>query len=120
MRQYSESWKSIINAVRNGESWSGNERNCFYLNHKGKKFIDVSHTSGLDFIDDSRAIGISDWDHDGDLDLIYRNRSAPRIRLITNEFNQSPSSILIKLEGTKCNRDGIGSKLSSSLKIIPQ
>ena len=116
MRQYSESWKSIINAVRNGESWSGNERNCFYLNHKGKKFIDVSHTSGLDFIDDSRAIGISDWDHDGDLDLIYKNRSAPRIRLITNEFNQSPSSILIKLEGTKCNRDGIGSRVELKFK----
>ena len=111
MRKYSESWKSVIDSVRYGESWSGNERNCFYLNNNGQRFIDISYLSGLDFNDDGRGIGITDWDADGDLDLIYRNRSAPRIRIINNKFKESPNSILLKLQGVTCNRDAIGSRV---------
>ena len=121
MRKYSESWKSVIDSVRYGESWSGNERNCFYLNNNGQRFIDISYLSGLDFDDDGRGIGITDWDADGDLDLIYRNRSAPRIRIINNKFKESPNSILLKLQGVTCNRDAIGSRvelISGDRKIM--
>ena len=67
----------------------------------------MSHLSGLDHLEDGRGLAIVDWDQDGRLDLWYRNRSAPRLRLMLNRYEGS-KSIAIKLEGSTCNRDGIG------------
>ena len=67
----------------------------------------MSHLAGLDQIEDGRGLALVDWDHDGRLDLWYRNRSAPRLRLMLNR-HESPASIAIRLEGTTSNRDGIG------------
>ena len=33
------------------------------------RFADISAVSGFDFIDDSRALAVGDWDGDGDLDM---------------------------------------------------
>ena len=89
MREYSNSWSSVIESVRKGRSWSGDERNCFYLNLRGDNFVDLSYVSGLDFKNDGRGIGLTDWDRDGDIDIIYRNRDAPRVRVIKNNFTNS-------------------------------
>ena len=93
--------------VRSGHSWSGSERNRFFLNGGQGRFHEMSHLAGLDQIEDGRGLALVDWDHDGRLDLWYRNRSAPRLRLMLNR-RESPASIAIKLEGTTSNRDGIG------------
>ena len=44
-----------------GRSFSGNERNCFFVNLGNGRFADISGLSGLDFADDGRAIGLTDW-----------------------------------------------------------
>ena len=51
--------------IRDGRSWSGRERNCCFLNTADGKFSDISAVSGFDFIDDSRALAVGDWDGDG-------------------------------------------------------
>ena len=93
--------------VRNGYSWSGNEQNRFFLNGRKGTFHEISHLAGLDQSEDGRGLAIVDWDQDGRLDLWYRNRSAPRLRLMVNKKESHPS-VALRLEGTNCNRDAIG------------
>ena len=104
---YARGWSGLMKLVRNGHSWSGSERNRFFLNGQNGNFHEMSHLAGLDQIEDGRGLAIVDWDQDGRLDLWYRNRNAPRLRLMLNR-RESPPSLAIKLEGTKSNRDGIG------------
>ncbi|RCL39062.1 MAG: hypothetical protein DBX00_02205, partial [Verrucomicrobia bacterium] len=107
--RYGAAWQAIMQLVRKGSSWSGYERNCAFLN-TGGKFVASSHVSGLDFVDDGRGVAVSDWDQDGDLDLWFRNRTAPRIRLMLNSSSSGRSGrfVAFRLEGTKANRDAIG------------
>ena len=93
--------------VRQGHSWSGGERNRFFLNRGAGSFSEMSGLSGLDHPDDGRALALVDWDQDGDLDLWYRNRTAPRLRIMLNQQTEN-ESISLRLQGVTANRDGIG------------
>ena len=81
---YGNAWSDLLQQVRDGLSWSGRERNRFLLNDGAGGFADVSSVMGLDQEADGRALAVVDWDHDGDLDLWYRDRTAPRLRLMLN------------------------------------
>ena len=135
--EYGNSWKETIKMVRNGTSWSGRERNCVYLNvgetSSGgtvagnaasesalARFANVSSISGVDFPDDARAMAITDWDQDGDLDIWLRNRTAPRLRLLLNGTNESSRNnfISIKLVGVECNPEAIGAVVTFHAKGI--
>lgn len=96
-----------------GESFSGNERNCGYLNlGQGKqRFANVSAISGIDFPDDARGLALLDWDHDGDLDAWLTNRTAPRLRLLRNEATSDNHFVNVRLEGRDCNRNAIGARV---------
>ena len=109
---YGSAWAALVQFVRDGHSWSGNERNRLFLN-RGGTFSDVSAVSNLDHDGDGRALAVVDWDRDGDLDLCYRNRTAPRIQLMLNNHvgrgeQGARDSLTVKLEGTSGNRDAIG------------
>ena len=108
--------------VRSGYSWSGNERNCVFLNCTPTggtddvvaRFTNASAITGLDFPDDARSVAVVDWDNDGDLDLWFRNRTAPRLRCmqnLTNEIAPDTNHISLRLIGTTCNRDAIGARV---------
>lgn len=94
--------------VTQGHSWSGHERHVFYLNERTGKFANASFVSGLDYPDDGRALALTDWDQDGDLDVWFRNRTAPRLRLMRNEHGQKRPAVALLLEGVTSNRDAIG------------
>ena len=96
-----------------GRSFSGNERNCFFINLGNGKFADISGLSGLDFPDDGRAISVTDWDNDGDLDLWITNRNAPRLRLMRNDTKEVNSFISLRLSGNgkTVNKDAIGARI---------
>lgn len=100
-----------------GRSFSGNERNCFFLNTRDGQFATMSAGSGLDFADDGRAIAISDWDQDGDLDLWVSNRNAPRLRLMRNDAVSANHFLALELigNGTSSNRDAIGARV----EVVP-
>ncbi len=125
VRNYADSWRATLKLVRSGFSWSGNERNCVFLNGTNSsltneaRFSNASAISGLDFPDDGRAIGVVDWDQDGDLDLWLRNRTAPRLRLMLNSTDKlapSANHLSLRLIGTRSNRDAIGARVQLTIQ----
>ena len=56
-----------------GDSFSGGERYCAFLNIGEGRMATISKVSGFDLLDDGRAIAASDWDFDGDLDFWITN-----------------------------------------------
>ncbi len=85
-----------------GRSFSGNERNCCFLNMGAvpaaeDRFANISAVSGLDYPDDGRAVALVDWDHDGHLDMWISNRNAPRLRLMRNEVPRGNHFLALRL-----------------------
>ena len=83
-------------------------RGCFlYLNNEGS-FIDATYLSGLDV---SNALGcaISDYDHDGDQDVIIATTKG--VRLFRNEADKKWLAIHVVGNGVTTNTDCIGCKI---------
>ena len=110
--------------IDSGRAFSGQERNCVFLNTRDGRFANLSAGSGLDFPDDGRALAVCDWDQDGDLDLWISNRNAPRLRLLLNKGNWNNHFLSLRLRGngTSVNRDAIGARveLLPSTKGLPR
>ncbi|MCA9216211.1 MAG: ASPIC/UnbV domain-containing protein [Planctomycetales bacterium] len=110
---YLSNWNALGAMIRDGASFSGRERNRCFLNIGGETFADVSAITGLDQIEDGRAIGLVDWDHDGDVDVWLANRNGPRVRMLQNDSPESvrKRSVVLTLTGFTCNRDAIGARV---------
>jgi tetratricopeptide (TPR) repeat protein len=107
-KEYELGWNAINELIRSDGTWSGYEPDVFYANNQDGTFSDVSGAVGLDFIEDGRAFALSDFDHDGRLEVVLKNRNAPQLRLLKNVVDHLPPSIAFRLQGTKSNRDAIG------------
>jgi tetratricopeptide (TPR) repeat protein/peroxiredoxin len=106
----------VARLIKSGKSLSGRERNCCYLNTGGQHFANISALSGLDFADDGRAVGLVDWDQDGDLDLWLVNRTGPMVRFMRNDAHTGNRYLSVRLEGRSSNRDGIGARVEVVMK----
>ncbi len=109
--RYDLGWKAINSLLRTGRSLSGHERNCCFLNSRGRRFADVSAVTGLDFDDDGRVLALSDWDYDGDVDFWVANRSGPQLRYLQNRLSKDLHFVAIRLQGVNCNRDALGARV---------
>lgn len=109
---YEQGWNAINELIRADGTWSGYERNVFYVNNRDGTFSNVSAVVGLDFIEDGRAFALADFDHDGRLEMLLKNRNAPQLRILKNVMEALPPSIAFRLRGTKSNRDAIGAVLT--------
>ncbi|MDA7881582.1 ASPIC/UnbV domain-containing protein, partial [Akkermansiaceae bacterium] len=117
VRAYDVGWAATNKLIRSGRSFSGRERNCAFLNlGNEKRFADISSASGLDFPDDGRGLALSDWDHDGRIDLWMMNRTGPRLRFVRNELETENHFIALRLAGTNGNRAGIGARVHLNLE----
>jgi tetratricopeptide (TPR) repeat protein len=118
---YRDAWQATNRLLRQGHSFSGFEPNCVFLNCRGSRFANVSSVTGLDFPDDGRTLGVTDWDQDGDLDVWLGNRTGPRLRLMRNctidgpERHVDHGHVAFQLQGTKSNRDAIGARVTVTL-----
>ncbi|MBV9406370.1 MAG: tetratricopeptide repeat protein, partial [Acidobacteriaceae bacterium] len=110
--EYEQGWDAINELIRAGYTWSGFERNVFYANNRDGTFSNVSAAVGLDCIEDSRAFALADFDHDGRLEVLLKNRNAPQLRLLKNVRESLPPSIAFRLHGVKCNRGAIGAAVT--------
>jgi len=116
---YLEGWLATEQQVREGRSWSGYERHCAYLNLGGTRFVDASAVGGLDFAEDGRALGVVDWDQDGDLDLWLRSRTSPGLRFLRNDLNRGDRAVSLQLIGLAPNTGAIGARVELHAKGTP-
>jgi len=109
---YEHAWESVRQfAMFEGMSWNGWERNYAYKALGQGKYADVSAASGLDFLQDGRAAATIDWDDDGRLDLLLRNRSGPRLRLLLGAQETHNRFLELALSSPGPNRDAIGAQV---------
>ena len=119
-----------------GASFSGHERNRFFLNVGGTAFEDVSGVSGLDGGADGRSFALLDFDRDGWQDVLQVNANAPTIELLRNRIGEDagrPASrnrtLSLRFAGGNrtpraaanlSNRDGIGVRVEATVggKVI--
>lgn len=103
-------------------SYSGYERNKFYLNLEGKTFADLSAISGADNIADSRSWCALDFDRDGWTDLAMVNANTPLLNLYRNRIGDRSQNKSLKIRlvggaqasgerGSWSNRDGVGASI---------
>ncbi len=102
---YEQGWNALNELIRSDGTWSGYERNVFYANNRDGTFSDVSGAVGLDFLEDGRSFALADFDHDGRLEVLLKNRNGPQLRLLKNVIKDLPPSIAFRLRGSKSNRD---------------
>jgi thiol-disulfide isomerase/thioredoxin len=116
IESYLQAQQQFRRLIAEGNSFSGNERNCVFLNTGGPgrpEFANISAVSGFDFLDDGRAMATTDWDFDGDIDFWISNRTGPRLRFLRNEIDSGNRFIFVRLtgNGASSNRDAIGSRV---------
>lgn len=110
--KYKDAWSAIrALTMEQGASWSGSELNCSYFNNGDGRFVNISALSGAEFIDDARTVVPVDWDNDGDLDLILKNRTAPRLRVLRNDYPGSAHFLAVDLRASVGHPDAIGAQV---------
>jgi tetratricopeptide (TPR) repeat protein len=109
---YEQGWNAVNELIRADRTWSGYERNVLYLNNGDGTFANVSGAVGMDFIEDSRTFALADFDHDGRMEMVLKNRTAPQLRYLKNIAAQLPPAMVFRLKGGKSNRDAIGASVT--------
>ena len=89
------------------------QRNLVHHNNRDGTFTEVGAQLGAPFVEKrtGRGAAFGDIDNDGDVDVIINNLDGPP-QLLRNEGGNANNSVLIKLIGTKSNRDGIGARVT--------
>ena len=97
-------------AGQNGRRYP--EPNSVFRNIDKGKFEDVSSTAGPDFQLEAahRGVAFGDLDNDGRIDMVVSVLSGPA-KVFHNISDNKNHWILLKLEGTKSNRMGIGAQI---------
>jgi len=108
-----DGWKDLFTAnshvndrVEQFESWAYRENNSVFVN-RGGTFSDVSEEAGLNLKKAHRGAAFADLDGDGRIDAVVTSLGEPTELW----HNVSPTPlhwIVLRLEGTRSNRDGIG------------
>jgi tetratricopeptide (TPR) repeat protein/peroxiredoxin len=109
--EYEQAWNAINDLIRSDYTWSGFERNVFYLNNRDGTFSDISGITGIDFVEDGRTFALGDFDLDGRPEIVLKNRNGPQMRYLKNVLPDLPPVISFRLTGKKSNRDAIGAKI---------
>ncbi|MFC5864528.1 FG-GAP-like repeat-containing protein [Acidicapsa dinghuensis] len=109
---YEHGWGALNELIRADGTWSGYERNVLYANDGKGQFFEVSGVLGLDFVEDSRSFALADLDGDGRMEIVLKNRNAPQLRILHNRNAQIGNSIIVRLRGTRSNRDAVGATLT--------
>ena len=115
-----DGWKDLFvargNVMDNIEDISRHftyaEPNSVFRNLGNGQFEDVSAKAGADFLlpAPNRGLAYGDLDNDGRIDLVITALGQP-VRVLRNVSENHNHWILLKLEGTKSNRMGLGAQV---------
>ena len=94
--------------------------NRMFKNVQGKRFVDITTSSGTGHLQKGHAVACGDWDRDGNLDLFEQLGGAAPGDAFRNVLFQNPGKhgnhwISIKLVGKKSNRAAIGARIKLTL-----
>ncbi len=117
---YERGWNAINDLIRSDRSWNAHERNVMFANNRNCTFSEVSGVLGLDCLEDSRSFALADFDHDGRLEVVLKNRDAPQLRLLHNNNKEIGASVAFRLRGHKSNRDAIGASITIQSGALQQ
>jgi hypothetical protein len=92
------------------------QRNLLFHNDSKGRLIEAGRQSGPAWAIEkvSRTLVTGDIDNDGDLDVLVSNNGQPP-DLLRNDGVGSGQALMIKLRGTKSNRDGIGAIVTATI-----
>lgn len=89
----------IRRALRDGSSFSGNERDHLWLQSDSGRLVEVSSISGLDHTGDGRAWARLDVNQDGGPDVVTVSANTPALQLFENQVPARGGFVAIRLEG---------------------
>lgn len=91
-----------------------------FHNNGDRTFADASRDAGPDFTVDrvGRTLVAGDVDNDGRLDLLVTNNGQP-VELLHNNGDRK-NALIVRLIGTKSNRDGIGATVKATTGAMSQ
>lgn len=89
--------------------------NRMFKNVGGRRFADITVSSGTGNLQKGHGVSIADWDRDGDLDL-YIEMGGPCLgdryhNILFQNPGQGNHWLKLKLTGTKTNRPAIGARI---------
>ncbi len=95
--------------------------NKMFKNLNGKKFADVTASARVGHLQKGHGVSFADMDNDGDQDIYIEMGGAYFGDAYQNSFFLNPGQnnnnwICLKLEGTKSNRDAIGTQVKLTFR----
>ena len=89
--------------------------NRMFKNVAGKRFAEITGTSGTGHLQKGHGVACGDWDNDGDVDIFIETGGAINGDKYHNVLFQNPGQgnnwLTVKLAGTKTNRAAIGARI---------
>jgi FG-GAP-like repeat/ASPIC and UnbV len=101
-------------------SYEGLDVNLMFRNAEGRRFEDITVSSGTGHLQKGHGVSFADWDCDGDLDLFVELGGGTPGDQGYNALFQNPGLgrhwLKVKLIGTRTNRAALGAKIRVDLK----